>query len=101
NGTLTYTAAADGDRGRAVRVGGGGIGERAVRRDRRLGGEERVVVVADGEGDALRRLVGWTGGDRRGPVGDGVRTTVFEHALIAALGEAGRVVDGDDGDGEA
>ena len=72
----------------------------AVRRDRRLHREERVVVVAMTLNvTRLARLVGRTGADGRGPAG-GVRAGVFEHGHVAAAGEGRRVVDRVDGDGE-
>src|SRR5207302_651794 len=50
------------DGGVAVRVRRRGKGQHAARRDGRLRGEEGVVVVRNGEVDALRRLVGRAGG---------------------------------------
>src|SRR5204862_410045 len=102
----------DGDDGGAVRVRGRRVGQRAVRGDRRLRAEERVVVVRGNERERLwagvfengggradlerRRIVDRIDGDRRGgAVGSAVAIVGAEDERVGAVVvQRRRVVDG-------
>src|SRR5581483_8723084 len=91
----------DGDGGGAVGIGHGRVGEVAGAVDGRAGTEQRRVgVVGDVEGQRLAALVSRPRADARGPTIHRLRPGVFQHGLIRALGEGGRVVHGGDVDGE-
>ena len=77
------------------------VGQGAGRADRRLGREERGVVVAgDLEVDGLARLVGGPGADGGGPAGDGLRPASSSTVWLAPLVKDGASLTGRDGDGE-
>ena len=91
---------ADGDGRRAVGIRRGGVGQVAARVDGRQAAEQAIVVGADQECRQLGALVRRPDADSGGPAVDRLRASIFEDALVAALGEARRVVDRVDGDGE-
>src|SRR5205085_2689598 len=94
----SVVCSSDLDRGQAVGVGGRGVGEDTGGADRGLGREQGVVVVGDREVQDLAALVGGSGGDGGGPRVGGLGPGVLVDGLVGALGEAGGVVDGADGD---
>ena len=93
-GNAAVVVQADGNRGGAVRVRGGRVGQRAVGGDRRGDAEETGAVVAHHEIDGLRRFAGWPGADAGRPSGDGLSTRVFKHGHISSGEEAGSHVRG-------
>ena len=89
------------DRRGAAGVGGRRVGQRAGRRDRGRGAEERRVGVAgDIEGEVCAASSAGPGLIAVAQAGDGLRAGVFEDRLIRALGEARRGVDAGDRDRE-
>ena len=90
----TYGVALQGDGGAAVRVRGRGVGQRAGGGHRRAGAEQRGIGVAgDVEGERLASFIRRAGADRGRPRVHRLRPGVFVDRLVAALGEARRIVD--------
>src|SRR5262249_20532930 len=90
----------EGDGGVAVGILGQRVVQRTTGSDRWSGGEQGSVgVVGDLEPQGLPGPVGRAGADGGRPVRDRLGEGVLVDRLVAALGEAGGVVDGGDVDG--
>ena len=82
--------------GCAVGIGRTGEGQVAVGIDPRLHAEQGVIAVGDDNAQGLGRLIGRARNQIGRPVIDGLRTGIFQHGHVAALGKGRGVVDRSD-----
>ena len=100
-GRTTVVRQGDGDVGTAAGTCRRRVAQVAIGRNARSRAEQAGVgVVGHVERQRLAGLIRRTGADGRRPTGHALRTTVFGHALVGALGEARGVVHRVHRDGE-